>query len=69
MATRGRTTFQKAQKERARKEKQHRKAERREQRKLDRDSLHRERPQDDATAQASSGRARLFGADFRQQAQ
>ena len=35
MATRGRTTFQKRQKEQARKEKQQRKAERRAQRKLD----------------------------------
>ena len=41
MATRGKTTFQKRQKELARKEKQQRKAARREQRKLDNADSHR----------------------------
>ena len=47
MATRGRTTFQKRQKELARKEKQQRKAERRAQRKLDGEDPRRTVFQDD----------------------
>ena len=47
MATRGRTTFQKRQKELARKEKQQRKAERRAQRKLDSEDPRRTIFQDD----------------------
>jgi len=47
MATRGKTTFQKRQKEMVRKDRQQRKAERKEQRKLHRDSPD-SFPQDDA---------------------
>ena len=47
MATRGRTTFQKRQKELARKEKQQKKAERRAQRKLDSEDSRRTVFQDD----------------------
>jgi hypothetical protein len=48
MATRGRTTFLKRQREMARKDKQQRKAERRQQRKLDRASADRGPSQDEA---------------------
>ena len=48
MATRGRATFQKRQKELARKDKQQRKNERREQRKLDRTEAEKFPPQDPA---------------------
>jgi len=46
MATRGRTTFQKKQKEMARKERQQRKLERREQRRITRSAEDRTPPQD-----------------------
>jgi hypothetical protein len=48
MATRGRTTFQKRQKEMARKERQERKAERREHRKMTRSIEEKTPPQDPA---------------------
>lgn len=52
MATRGRTTFQKRQKEMARKERQQRKAERREHRRMTRAIADRTPPQDPAEATA-----------------
>ena len=54
MATRGRTTFQKAQKERARKERQQRKAERRENRKMTRSLEEKTPPQDAADTPAET---------------
>ncbi len=56
MATRGKTTFQKRQKEMARKDKQQRKAERRAQRKLDNSDSFRSAIQgDEATAELDTG--------------
>ena len=55
MATRGRTTFQKKQKESARKERQQRKAERREHRKLTRFVEENMPPQDSETSAEHQG--------------
>jgi len=55
MATRGKTTFLKRQKEMARKDKRQRKAERREQRKLDRTATDKVPPQDEAFPAEAEG--------------
>jgi len=64
MATRGRATFQKRQKELARKDKQQRKNERREQRKLERTEADKFPPQDPAfPSEPESERTELVGAE------
>jgi hypothetical protein len=66
MATRGRTTFQKRQKEMARKERQQRKAERREHRKMSRSVEDRTPPQDPAFPSVPDSESADFDASEQQ---
>ncbi|OFV97796.1 MAG: hypothetical protein A3F68_13060 [Acidobacteria bacterium RIFCSPLOWO2_12_FULL_54_10] len=65
MATNGKATFQKMQKERARKDKQQKKAERREQRKIERNVIYRGPSQDeDISPEMENGSGRMQSGDL-----